>query len=96
MDPFAYRLEPFIVSPCPPKPSQVPHHKGRKRLHLELADNLGKAAVEFRTGLMSTMKSVMSTVKRAAGYDEDQQQAEQLANEMIQVPNRRLISKIVL
>lgn len=85
MDPFAYRLEPFIVSPCPPKPSQVPHHKGRKRLHLELADNLGKAAAEFRSGLMSTMKSVMSTVKRAAGYDEDQQQAEQLANEMIQV-----------
>ena len=86
MDPFAYRLEPFIVSPCPPKPSQVPHHKGRKRLHLELADNLGKAAAEFRSGLMSTMKTVMSTVKRAAGYDEDQQQAEQLANEMIQVP----------
>jgi len=89
MDPFAYRLEPFIVSPAPPKPSQVPHHKGRKRLHLELADNLGKAAVEFRTGLMSTMKSVMSTVKRAAGYDEDQQQAEQLANEMIQSARTR-------
>ena len=60
-------------------------------MHLELADNLGKAAVEFRTGLMSTMKSVMSTVKRAAGYEEDQQQAEQLANEMIQVKNQSFL-----
>ena len=31
------------------------------------------------------MRSVMSTVKRAAGYEEENQQAEQIANEMFQV-----------
>lgn len=89
MDPFAYRLEPFIVSPCPSKPSQIPHHKGRKRLHLEIADNLGRAAAEVKAGLMRSMKSVMSSVKKAAGYDEDQQQAEQIANEMFQSARTR-------
>ena len=34
-------MEPYIIENAP-KPVQVPHHKGRKRLHLEIADNLGK------------------------------------------------------
>ena len=36
------------------------------------------------------MRSVMSTVKRAAGYEEENQQAEQIANEMFQVTLRNL------
>jgi len=84
MDPFAYRIEPFINTDSP-KPVQIPHHKGRKRLHLEIADNLGKAAAEVKAGLMRSMKSVMSSVRRAAGWEEDQQQAEQIANELFQV-----------
>ena len=86
MDPFAYRVEPFI-NPESPKPVQIPHHKGRKRLHLEIADNLGKAAAEMKAGLMRSMKSVMSSVRRAAGWEEDQQQAQQIAEEMIKVRN---------
>ena len=54
-DPFAYRIEPFI-NPEAPKPVQIPHHKGRKRLHLEIADNLGKAAAEVKAGLLRSMK----------------------------------------
>ena len=86
MDPFAYRVEPFI-NPESPKPVQIPHHKGRKRLHLEIADNLGKAAAEMKAGLMRSMKSVMTSVRRAAGWEEDQQQAQQIADEMIKVFN---------
>jgi hypothetical protein len=87
MDPFAYRLEPFINTESCPKPVQIPHHKGRKRLHLEIADNLGKAAAEVKAGLMRSMKSVMSTVKKAYGWDEEenQKQADQITNEMFQV-----------
>jgi hypothetical protein len=80
-DPFAYRIEPFIT-PEAPKPVQIPHHKGRKRLHLEIADNLGKAAAEVKAGLLRSMKSVMSSVRRAAGYEEDEQQAQQIADEL--------------
>ena len=52
---------------------------------MEIADNLGKAAAEVKAGLLRSMRSVMSTVKRAAGYDEETEQAQQIANEMFQV-----------
>ena len=83
-DPFAYRIEPFIKEESP-KPVQIPHHKGRKRLHLEIADNLGRAAAEVKAGLLRSMRTVMSSVKRATGWEEDEQQAEQIANELFQV-----------
>ena len=58
-DPFAYRLEPYILDygVSPPKPVQIPHHAGRKRLHLEIADNLGKAAEAAKAGLLRSMRS---------------------------------------
>eukprot|EP00731_Ephydatia_muelleri_P020497 Em0013g224a len=34
-DPVAYRVEPLLVDPCPKKALLMPHHKGRKRFHLE-------------------------------------------------------------
>jgi len=34
LDPVAYRIEPMIVPDMDFKPVLVPHHKGRKRLHL--------------------------------------------------------------
>ena len=58
-DPFAYRIEPYILdfgAPVP-KPVQIPHHAGRKRLHLEIADNLGKAAEAAKAGLLRSMRS---------------------------------------
>ena len=33
-DPVAYRIEPLLTQLVPPKPFLMPHHKGRKRLHL--------------------------------------------------------------
>ncbi|XP_036953894.1 phospholipase DDHD2-like [Acanthopagrus latus] len=37
-DPVAYRIEPMIVSDVDLEPMLIPHHKGRKRMHLELKD----------------------------------------------------------
>uniref|UniRef100_A0A7N4V865 SEC23-interacting protein n=1 Tax=Sarcophilus harrisii TaxID=9305 RepID=A0A7N4V865_SARHA len=34
LDPVAYRLEPMIIPDLDIKPVLIPHHKGRKRLHL--------------------------------------------------------------
>ncbi|KAK5639163.1 hypothetical protein RI129_011655 [Pyrocoelia pectoralis] len=42
-DPVAYRLEPLINSELTTlKPAVIPHHMGRKRMHLELRDTLQK------------------------------------------------------
>lgn len=34
LDPVAYRIEPLILPDLDLKPVLIPHHKGRKRLHL--------------------------------------------------------------
>lgn len=34
LDPVAYRIEPMILADLDLKPVLIPHHKGRKRLHL--------------------------------------------------------------
>lgn len=34
LDPVAYRIEPMILPDLDLKPVLIPHHKGRKRLHL--------------------------------------------------------------
>lgn len=34
LDPVAYRIEPLIMPELDLKPVLIPHHKGRKRLHL--------------------------------------------------------------
>lgn len=36
-DPVAYRIEPMIVSEVDLEPMLIPHHKGRKRMHLGTA-----------------------------------------------------------
>lgn len=36
-DPVAYRIEPMIVSEVDLEPMLIPHHKGRKRMHLGLS-----------------------------------------------------------
>lgn len=37
LDPVAYRIEPLILPDLDLKPVLIPHHKGRKRLHLGTA-----------------------------------------------------------
>lgn len=39
-DPVAYRIEPMIVSEDDLEPMLIPHHKGRKRMHLGTAPSL--------------------------------------------------------
>jgi hypothetical protein len=49
-DPVAYRLEPLVNPTTLLKPVLMPHHKGRKRMHLELRENLSK--VNFYTSFI--------------------------------------------
>ncbi|ELU13719.1 hypothetical protein CAPTEDRAFT_169179 [Capitella teleta] len=55
-DPVAYRLEPVITANCPPKPVLIPHHKGRKRLHLELKDSLARYGTDLKQGIVDSLK----------------------------------------
>lgn len=62
-DPVAYRLE-ALVNPVLAlvPPSLIPHHKGRKRMHLELKETMNRVSTDIKTKFMSSFKNVADTV----------------------------------
>ncbi|CAF1367653.1 unnamed protein product [Adineta steineri] len=60
-DPVAYRLEPLIDPKWTVAPVLLPHHKGRKRLHLELIDGLSKAT-DLKQKMVDTFKNTMISI----------------------------------
>ncbi|XP_069364433.1 mucin-3A isoform X2 [Maniola hyperantus] len=62
-DPIAYRLEP-MVNPLlrDVKPYQIPHHKGRKRMHLELKDTMARVGADIKQKLMESIRSTWSSM----------------------------------
>nr|XP_020642169.1 SEC23-interacting protein [Pogona vitticeps] len=66
LDPVAYRLEPMIIPDFSIKPVLIPHHKGRKRLHLELKDSLSRMGSDLKQGFISSLKSAWQTLNEFA------------------------------
>uniref|UniRef100_A0A8C5WI13 DDHD domain-containing protein n=1 Tax=Leptobrachium leishanense TaxID=445787 RepID=A0A8C5WI13_9ANUR len=62
LDPVAYRLEPMIVPDLDLKPVLIPHHKGRKRLHLELKESLTRMGSDLKQGFISSLRSAWQTL----------------------------------
>lgn len=62
-DPVAYRLEALInpmLALVPP--SLIPHHKGRKRMHLELKETMNRVSTDIKSKIMTSFKQVTDTV----------------------------------
>ncbi|XP_055018701.1 LOW QUALITY PROTEIN: SEC23-interacting protein-like [Boleophthalmus pectinirostris] len=62
LDPVAYRIEPLIIPDLELKPVLIPHHKGRKRLHLELKESLTRMGSDLKQGFISSLKSAWQTL----------------------------------
>ncbi|NP_001091152.1 SEC23 interacting protein S homeolog [Xenopus laevis] len=62
LDPVAYRLEPMIIPDIDLKPVLIPHHKGRKRLHLELKESLTRMGSDLKHGFISSLRSAWQTL----------------------------------
>ncbi|KAM4704403.1 LOW QUALITY PROTEIN: SEC23-interacting protein [Rhinophrynus dorsalis] len=62
LDPVAYRIEPMIVPDLDLKPVLIPHHKGRKRLHLELKESLTRMGSDLKHGFISSLRSAWQTL----------------------------------
>lgn len=62
-DPVAYRLE-ALVNPMLAlvPPFLIPHHKGRKRMHLELRETMNRVSTDIKTKFMTSFKNVTETV----------------------------------
>lgn len=65
-DPVAFRIEPLVYPPgVDLPPVQMPHYKGRKRMHLELKDGLNRVSSEL-LGSLRTVWEVVSQVSSSA------------------------------
>uniref|UniRef100_A0A667YLN5 DDHD domain containing 2 n=1 Tax=Myripristis murdjan TaxID=586833 RepID=A0A667YLN5_9TELE len=56
-DPVAYRIEPMIVSEVDLEPMLIPHHKGRKRMHLELKDSLARMSMDLKNNVLGSLRT---------------------------------------
>ncbi|XP_071947613.1 triacylglycerol hydrolase DDHD2-like [Antedon mediterranea] len=66
-DPVAYRIEPLInESMKAMKPVLMPHHKGRKRFHLELKESLAAFGSDLKRGFMESMRKTWKTLHEFA------------------------------
>ncbi|XP_051897109.1 phospholipase DDHD2-like isoform X2 [Pristis pectinata] len=63
-DPVAYRLEPMIVPEVELEPMLIPHHKGRKRMHLELKDSLTRMGSDLKNGLFCSLRNAWQSFTR--------------------------------
>uniref|UniRef100_A0A672IC93 DDHD domain containing 2 n=1 Tax=Salarias fasciatus TaxID=181472 RepID=A0A672IC93_SALFA len=63
-DPVAYRIEPMIVSDVDLEPMLIPHHKGRKRMHLELKDSLTRMGMDLKNNVLGSLRTAWQSFAR--------------------------------
>ncbi|XP_062371806.1 phospholipase DDHD2-like [Sardina pilchardus] len=63
-DPVAYRIEPMIVSEPDLEPMLIPHHKGRKRMHLELRESLTRMGADLRNNVLGSLRTAWQSFAR--------------------------------
>uniref|UniRef100_A0A1Q3FIX4 Putative phosphatidic acid-preferring phospholipase a1 n=1 Tax=Culex tarsalis TaxID=7177 RepID=A0A1Q3FIX4_CULTA len=62
-DPVAYRIE-ALVNPelSQLRPVLIPHHKGRKRMHLELKETMLRVGTDLKQRVLDTFRNTMDAV----------------------------------
>nr|XP_034995456.1 phospholipase DDHD2 isoform X1 [Zootoca vivipara] len=63
-DPVAYRIEPMIVPDVEFDPMLLPHHKGRKRMHLELKEGLTRMSMDLKNNLLGSLRTAWQSFTR--------------------------------
>ncbi|XP_023341735.1 phospholipase DDHD2 [Eurytemora carolleeae] len=78
-DPVAYRIESLVGHEYSDlRPVLIPHHKGRKRMHLELKETMSRMGTDIKQKFMDSLKAVYSMAGTLTGS-----QAEQTVEEMV-------------
>ena len=79
-DPVAYRVETLLDPEYSSlRPVVVPHHKGRKRMHLELRDTVTKLmTTDFKQKIIDSVSATLSTVYNMATGQQQQQNEQQV------------------
>ncbi|XP_030384662.1 nascent polypeptide-associated complex subunit alpha, muscle-specific form isoform X2 [Scaptodrosophila lebanonensis] len=77
-DPVAYRIE-ALVNPDMNgiRPVLIPHHKGRKRMHLELKETMSRVGADIKQRFMDTFKTTLDSVNFLATVTKAKKEAEE-------------------
>ncbi|XP_076668980.1 uncharacterized protein LOC143369217 isoform X2 [Andrena cerasifolii] len=68
-DPVAYRVE-ALINPEAHKyrPMLIPHHKGRKRMHLELKETMARVGADLKQKLLDSVRNTWNSVYQLAVF----------------------------
>ncbi|XP_043252633.1 SEC23-interacting protein isoform X1 [Colletes gigas] len=68
-DPVAYRVE-SLINPeaCKYRPMLIPHHKGRKRMHLELKETMARVGADLKQKILDSVRSTWNSVYQLAVF----------------------------
>ncbi|XP_055585079.1 mucin-2, partial [Uranotaenia lowii] len=62
-DPVAYRIEALVNAELSNlRPVLIPHHKGRKRMHLELKETMMRVGMDLKQRVLDTFRNTMEAV----------------------------------
>ncbi|XP_014485037.1 PREDICTED: uncharacterized protein LOC106749771 isoform X2 [Dinoponera quadriceps] len=88
-DPVAYRVE-SLINPDAYKyrPMLIPHHKGRKRMHLELKETMARVGADLKQKLLDSVKNTWNSIFQLSMFYKPDNQA--LANEIDKVVEEQL------
>ncbi|XP_029645752.1 phospholipase DDHD2 isoform X2 [Octopus sinensis] len=93
-DSVAYRIEPLVNAHASNhKPVLIPHHKGRKRLHLELRESLSRVGSDLKQRFLDSLKSTWNSINEFARAHTSNQSLEQhVEKEMSDVINQLVVT----
>ncbi|XP_060765092.1 phospholipase DDHD2 [Neoarius graeffei] len=95
-DPVAYRIEPMILPPdVEVAPMLMPHHKGRKRMHLELKEGLTRVGSDLLGSLRTVWQSFSQLPAPALVEGNDMATAACTAEEMETSPLEQEEKKMI-
>lgn len=88
-DPVAYRIE-ALLNPelASLRPVLIPHHKGRKRMHLELRETMSRFGTEIKNKISETFKATLNTVYNYATLNKNTKDTKAIQQEVDKVRAR--------
>ncbi|XP_023165120.2 uncharacterized protein LOC111595558 [Drosophila hydei] len=93
-DPVAYRIE-ALVNPDMKgiRPVLIPHHKGRKRMHLELKETMTRVGADIKQRFMDTFKTTLDSVNFLATVTRVKKEAEETLEKEVTASTSQLFNK---
>lgn len=90
-DPVAYRIEALINPEAANlRPVLIPHHKGRKRMHLELRETMARVGADIKQRIAQTFKTTLNTVLGYASLQRSVPDEKAIEQEMDKVLEQEL------